>query len=328
MPLCLTCVLAVHVGAELATAAIAFVRCKTAASTLFFLFINLCMKCRQVQRQCCARKVQGFGARHRGRRDGGPRASGRTEARRSASHARPAANPCSRARCRPVPPSAAAQDPLPPPPPPPPDSGTQPAAGIPGGDTAHQATKSDTNPSPPTSEGARLVLRACTQVVTLAVALAALILWPAQLSGRLAAEPWRAAASYLLYLVFFASGTLSRMVRHGRLAPERADAQRSSGGARAALLLFAGLAVPAGHFAAFFDPTLLRLAAMVPPPGGPGPQGEVQAQAAAAVVAAAVGQALPWLGYALMLASWALKTAASAALGKVRPTPWPLTCLP
>lgn len=158
--------------------------------------------------------------------------------------------------------------------------------------------------APPTGSSASatpisLLARAAAQVLALAAALACLILLPASASGRLAAQPLQAAASYSLYLLFFASGTISRMLRYGRLAEARADAQRSSGSARLALLLFAAVAVPAGHWAAWWDPSLTALAAQVPG------------------LAAAAAQLLPLVGYALMLVGWALNAAAAAALGKV-----------
>lgn len=125
-----------------------------------------------------------------------------------------------------------------------------------------------------------------------------LIALPAHLSGRLAQQPAQTAASCLLYLAFFGGGTLLlRTLRHGRLAPARSDAQRASGAGRLALLLFAAAAVPAGHYAAWWDPTL-------------------------ALLPAAAGGMLRWLlpplGYAAMLAGTALNLAAAAALGKVR----------
>lgn len=144
-----------------------------------------------------------------------------------------------------------------------------------------------------------LLARAAAQVLALVAALACLIPLPAHASGRLAAQPLQAAASYGLYLLFFASGTISRMLRHGQLAEARRDAQRSSGSARLALLLFAAAAVPGGHWAAWWDPSLAALAARAPG------------------AAAAAAQLLPVVGYALMLAGWALNAAAAAALGKV-----------
>ncbi len=55
-----------------------------------------------------------------------------------------------------------------------------------------------TSPSPPNGSAGRkrVLLRAAGQVALLAVALAGLILLPAQLSGRLAPEPARTAAAY------------------------------------------------------------------------------------------------------------------------------------
>lgn len=155
-----------------------------------------------------------------------------------------------------------------------------------------QPAASTPTPSRPPS----LLARAALQVLVLAAALAGLILLPAHLSGRLAAQPGRTAASYALYLLFFASGTISRMVKHGRLASARQDRQRSSSGARAALLAFAAGAVPAGHFAAWWDGSGAALAAAAP----------------------AAAWLLPAAGYACMLGSWALNAAAAAALGKVR----------
>lgn len=159
-----------------------------------------------------------------------------------------------------------------------------------------QQQPSDPAPAPPSSRPAgSLLYRAAGQLLVLSAALAALILLPAHLSGRLAAAPAQAAANFALYLGFFGSGTIARMLRHGSLAPSRRDAQRSSGGARAALLLFAGVAVPAGHFAAWWDPSLAAWGA-----GG----------TARTVLAAA--------GYMLMLGGWLLNAQAAAALGKVR----------
>ncbi|PRW39139.1 isoprenylcysteine carboxyl methyltransferase [Chlorella sorokiniana] len=88
------------------------------------------------------------------------------------------------------------------------------------------------------------------------------------------------------------------MLRYGRLAEARRDVQRSIGGARLSLLLFAAFLVPAGHWAAWWDPSLAHLAAVAP-------------SAAAAAV-----RLLPLVGYSLMLAGWALNAAAAAALGK------------
>jgi hypothetical protein len=149
-----------------------------------------------------------------------------------------------------------------------------------------------------TAGPASVLLRALQQVLLLSVALAGLILLPAQLSGALtaAASARKAGASYALYLLFFASGTLSRMARHGALAPRTRDAQRS-GANRAALVLFAAVAVPAGHYAAWWDASLALL--------GPHWQGMAQ-------------RLLPPLGYALMAAGWALNAAAASALGQVR----------
>ena len=144
-----------------------------------------------------------------------------------------------------------------------------------------------------------LLVRTVVQVLALAAALACLILLPAYVSGRLAEQPLRAAASYCLYLLFFASGTIMRMLRYGRLAEARRDAQRSSGGGRLALLLFAAVLVPAGHWAAWWDPSLACLDAAAP---------------AAAPIASRL---LNLAGYSLMLAGWALNAAAAAALGKV-----------
>lgn len=160
---------------------------------------------------------------------------------------------------------------------------------------AGQPTSLSSRPPPPAS----LIVRTVAQVLALAAALACLILLPAYVSGRLAQQPLQAAASYSLYLLFFASGTISRMLRHGRLAEARQDAQRSSGGARLALLLFAAVIVPAGHWAAWWDPSLAHLAAAAP-------------RAAAAAV-----QLLPLVGYSLMVGGWVLNAAAAVALGKV-----------
>lgn len=140
----------------------------------------------------------------------------------------------------------------------------------------------------------------------LAAALAALILLPAHLASRLGSQAW---ASWALYLAFFGSGTVSRMLRYGRLAPAGQDAQRSSPGARLALLLFAGVAVPASHFATWWDTS--SLAALQAAAACSGSVGAVAAASAAPRV-------LPWLGYALMLAGWALNAAAAAQLGKAR----------
>ncbi|KAI7840429.1 hypothetical protein COHA_005859 [Chlorella ohadii] len=142
-------------------------------------------------------------------------------------------------------------------------------------------------------------MRAIAQVLSLAAALACLILLPAYASERLGQQPLKAAASYSLYLLFFASGTISRMLRYGRLAEAQRDAQRSSGGARLALLLFAAVLVPAGHWAAWWDSSLAHLAAAAPK-----------------AAAAAASWVLPAAGYSLMLAGWALNAAAAAALGK------------
>ncbi|KAL4440357.1 hypothetical protein ABPG75_003358 [Micractinium tetrahymenae] len=140
------------------------------------------------------------------------------------------------------------------------------------------------------------MLRAVGQLAGLAVAVLLLIALPAHLRGRLAQRPAQAAAACLLYLAFFGGGTvLLRTLRHGRLAPRKSDAQRARGSSRLALLLFAGVAVPAGHFGAWWDPSL----ALLPAAAG----GVLQ-------------RALPPLGYALMLAATALNFAAAAALGK------------
>lgn len=179
-----------------------------------------------------------------------------------------------------------------------------PASGGSGGDSdaaamaavaAGQPTQPSSRPPPPAS----LIVRTVAQVLALAAALACLTLLPAFVSGRLAQQPLQAAASYSLYLLFFASGTISRMLRHGRLADAQQDAQRSSGGARLALLLFAAVVVPTGHWAAWWDPSLAHLAATAPR------------------AAASAAQLLPLAGYSLMLGGWALNAAAAAALGKV-----------
>lgn len=161
------------------------------------------------------------------------------------------------------------------------------------------------------------LLRVLGQLTGLAVAVLVLIALPAHLSGRLAQQPAQACASCLLYLAFFGGGTLLlRTLRHGRLAPARSDAQRATSGARLALLLFAGAAVPSGHFAAWWDPTLALL---------PAAAGSV------------LRELLPTLGYATMLAAMALNITAAAALGKARrrgwerrppPAPGHLPCLP
>lgn len=142
------------------------------------------------------------------------------------------------------------------------------------------------------------MFRAVRQVLLLAVALAGLILLPAHLSGGLLAgqRALRAAASFSIYLLFFASGTLRRMFRHGRLASRQQDAQRGSGGSRAALLLFAAVAVPAGHYGAWWYSSLAA--------SSPG------------ALSGTAQLLLPALGYALMVAAWALNAAAAAALGK------------
>lgn len=152
-----------------------------------------------------------------------------------------------------------------------------------------------------TDAPASTLLRGLQQVSLLAVALAGLVLLPARLSGALQSptSAWKAGASYALYLLFFASGTLSRMARHGALAPRTQDKQRS-GTNRAALVLFAAVVVPAGHFAAWWDASLAVLS----------PHARSLAQ-----------QLLPPLGYALMTAGWALNAAAASALGQARSLP-------
>lgn len=152
-----------------------------------------------------------------------------------------------------------------------------------GGDGAAAAEPS-TGPAP--------LLHAAVQMLQLSAALAGLILLPAHVSGRLAAEGGRAAASFCCYLLFFARGTIRRMMRHGALAPAQQDAQRSRGGL--ALLLFAGVAVPAGHFLAWLLPLPSSCVAAAP----------------------VLAWALPAVGYALMLAGWELNAAAAAVLGK------------
>lgn len=173
-------------------------------------------------------------------------------------------------------------------------SGSEPAAAA--AAAAGQPAPLSSSPPAPSS----LLMRAIAQVLSLAAALACLILLPAYASERLGQQPLKAAASYSLYLLFFASGTISRMLRYGRLAEAQRDAQRSSGGARLALLLFAAVLVPAGHWAAWWDSSLAHLAAAAPK-----------------AAAAAASWVLPAAGYSLMLAGWALNAAAAAALGKV-----------
>lgn len=175
-------------------------------------------------------------------------------------------------------------------------SGSEPEAAAAAAAAAFQPAPLGSSPPSPSS----LLIRAIAQVLSLAAALACLILLPAYASGRLGQQPLRAAASYILYLLFFASGTISRMLRYGRLAAAQRDAQRSSGGARLALLCFAAVLVPAGHWAAWWDPSLAHLAAAAPK-----------------VAAAAASWVLPAAGYSLMLAGWALNSTAAAALGKV-----------
>lgn len=172
-----------------------------------------------------------------------------------------------------------------------------------------QPTAAGGSPPPPGaatdirhSSSWQLLAYAAAQTATLTVALAGLILLPAHLSGRLAAAPAPALTSYTLYLLFFASGTIARMLRHGALAPRSIDAQLASTGSRAAFALFV-LAVPAGHYLAWWDASLAAACASV----GCGPAARLAAL-----------RALQAVGLGLMLGGWALNAAAASALGKVR----------
>lgn len=172
-----------------------------------------------------------------------------------------------------------------------------------------QPTAAGGSPPPPGaatdsrhSSSWQLLAYAAAQTATLTVALAGLILLPAHLSGRLAAAPAPALTSYTLYLLFFASGTIARMLRHGALAPRSTDAQLASTGSRVAFALFV-LAVPAGHYLAWWDASLAAAYAAV----GCGPATRL-----------AVLWALQAVGLGLMLGGWALNAAAASALGKVR----------
>lgn len=171
-------------------------------------------------------------------------------------------------------------------------------------DAPQEAAGSPSSGSSP-SNRAQLLLGALCQLALLAVALAGLILLPAWLSGRLVAEPARAAASYALYILFFGSGTLSRMLRYGQLAPRKQDAQLRSSDSRLAFALFL-IAVPAGHYLAWWG--CAGLSAALTAAGSGGSSGAL----------AFLAQPLQVVGYALMLAGWALNAAAAAALGKVR----------
>ncbi len=93
------------------------------------------------------------------------------------------------------------------------------------------------------------------QLLQLTLVVAALIIWPA----ALVPDGLGTARIYLLfaaYWLFFASGTLIRLLAHGQLAPRSKDKQSSSWASRLAWLLFVIMIpllhwLPIGRFVAF-----------------------------------------------------------------------------
>jgi protein-S-isoprenylcysteine O-methyltransferase Ste14 len=94
---------------------------------------------------------------------------------------------------------------------------------------------------------AKRLVFAGLQLLQLTLSVAALILWPANLvpGGLGYPRVWLLSFAYML---FFAGGSVSRILKHGPLAKREKDKQGSSGVAKAAWFLFV-LTMPIVHWA-------------------------------------------------------------------------------
>lgn len=93
---------------------------------------------------------------------------------------------------------------------------------------------------------AQTAAKAAVQIVQLLLVTAVLILWPASLypRGLATLQIWML---YVVYMLFFAGGSLYRLLRYGELAPRAKDAQGRTWYSTAAWLLFVA-AIPIIHW--------------------------------------------------------------------------------
>ena len=96
--------------------------------------------------------------------------------------------------------------------------------------------------------------------LSLGTALSLLIALPAHLSGGGLAL---AAPAIFIYFIFFATGSIGRVVKYGKLAPKEQDAQKATPIRRIALIAFI-LAMPIFHWAAWWDYSNLFLPSFLP----------------------------------------------------------------
>lgn len=115
--------------------------------------------------------------------------------------------------------------------------------------TSHPLPNVDvpTNPNPPQIP----LFYILQSSLSLAVALSGLIAVPAHLSGS---GLLQAIPPLLAYFIFFALGSIGRVVKYGRLTSQQRDAQMATIPRRIALIVFI-LAMPAFHWAAWWEPS-------------------------------------------------------------------------